>query len=300
MKARSRKKRFVYFIILVALFLSCVPFIVFYSLGYDIGSNFIFFKTGGIYVFSNESGTNIYVDGKLNNTTSLFQRGTLVKNLSPKKYDIKVGRDGYLDWHKFITVKEEQVAEAYPFLLPTDPEKIDVPKKIPKISATSSPMIDNPEYLHFADLFAKTPNDLLRNTNSLDASSTISSTTLMISNGKLSIEKDQNSLKVSWDGSPNNTPYYFCTSEDNTCKQSFTFFTVPDISSFDFYPSRNDLVLVASNNKLFVVELDSRPPQNIVTLYKSSKDIDFRVVDNETLVIKEDKTFTKVKLVNEK
>ena len=57
--------------------------------------------------------------------------------------------------------------------------------------------------------------------------------------------------------------------------------------------------MVTTGPKLTVVELDKRPPQNIVELYTSPTgvNLDFRVVDNETIVVKEGKKLTKLSLV---
>jgi hypothetical protein len=58
-------------------------------------------------------------------------------------------------------------------------------------------------------------------------------------------------------------------------------------------------VIAVVGPKIVVVELDKRLPQNIVELYQSTSQeiLDFRVVDNETIVIKEGKKLTKLSLI---
>jgi hypothetical protein len=122
-----------------------------------------------------------------------------------------------------------------------------------------------------------------------------------VENKKLVIEKIENNLRATWTGSSSDTPFYFCLGNKNEdeCVKNFVVYSASNIGTFDFYPSRNDLVIAVVGPKIVVVELDKRLPQNIVELYQSTSQeiLDFRVVDNETIVIKEGKKLTKLSLI---
>lgn len=295
MPARSKRKNFIYLLIFTCFFVLCLPFVLLYSLGYNLGENFSIFKTGGIYVYTSESGAEIFVDEELSETTSLFQRGILLKQLSPDQYNIKVSKEGYLDWKKNISVEGEKVAEAYPILIPNSPKLINIPKQINKTSATTSPLITNPVYTEKLSLFVTKP--VIESVTSTSATSTF------VESSKVSAEKEGNILKISWKGMIDRLPFYFCLDKNVSCKSDFIAYTTKSpIGHLEFYPERNDIILLVSGDTLFVVELDRRAPQNIIPLYKSKEKsgLDFRIIDNETLVIKEGIVLTELKLVYEK
>ena len=200
------KNKFIYFFTFVLLFLLIAPFILFYSFGYNLGSNFSFFKTGGVYVYSGDTGARLYVNGVLDNTTSIFQHGLLVKGLVPKIYSITLAKDGYIDWKKNIKVGEERVAEAYPFLIPSNINTTKVLPQIPKTSATSSPLIPNPEYTSLLALFE--PKPVATSTKILLQKATSTTTTLpSVESRQVEITKDGNSIIAVWKGSSDNTPF---------------------------------------------------------------------------------------------
>ncbi len=301
MTPHSSRTRFLYFIFFVLLFISAAPFILLYSMGYNWGKNFSILKTGGIYVYAPQNGVDVYVDNKLDNTTSIFQHSILVKDLRPNQYTIRVTKTGYLDWKKTVPVKEEKVAEVYPFLIPANIVTTNVPQQIHSTNSTTSALVVNTEYKNLITLFATSSKPKVPTTLNVSTSSNISasSTLPFIESKKVVVEKDGNILHALWQGGVEDTPFYFCISDASTCAKDFLVYSAPSIGTFDFYPNRNDILLVATGPKLTVVELDKRPPQNIVELYTSStgESLDFRVVDNETLVVKEGKKLTKLSLV---
>ena len=300
MTPKSSKTRFVYFIIFFLVFLAVAPFILLYSFGYNWTKNFSLLKTGGVYVYSSETGAQLYIDDTLDNSTSVFQHGLLVKDLRPDTYSVKLAKDGYIDWKKNIEVMAERVSEAYPFLIPKQIVTTVVPQQIPKSAIASSSLIANPEYKDLLSLFATTTKVSVPIKKVIVATSTKTTTTYpSIESKKLVIEKIGADLRATWNGSSQDTPFYFCIQNKDGCVSNFIVYSTQNIGTFNFYPSRNDVVLVVVNSKIMVVELDKRTPQNIVELYSSpTQDVlDFRVLDNETIVIKEGKKFIKLSLV---
>jgi hypothetical protein len=303
MTPKSPRTRFVYFIIFFLVFLAVAPFILLYSFGYNWTQNFSLLKTGGVYVYSGETGASLYINDKLDDSTSIFQHGLLVKSLRPDTYDIKVTKDGYIDWKKNIEVKGERVSEAYPFLIPKQITATSVPSQIPKSAIASTTLIANPEYKDYLALFATTsktllPKKIATSTSALIGQAKATTTYPSIESKKLVIEKIGSDLKASWKGAISDTPFYFCLNKDE-CLTSFIVYNAQNIGTFNFYPSRNDVIIVVAGSKIIVTELDKRTPQNIVELYQSptQEALDFRVLDNETIIIKEGKKLIKLSLV---
>ncbi len=304
MTPKSSRTRFVYFIVFFLVFLAVAPFILLYSFGYNWTKNFSLLKTGGVYVYSSETGANLYVNDVLDNSTSVFQHGLLVKDLHPNTYLIKITKDGYIDWRKNIKVEEEKVAEAYPFLIPKQITTTPILSKIPKSETASSTLVTNPDYTYYLSLFATTTLAGQAKITTLkkvvSATSTKATSTLpSVESKKLIIEKTGNGLRAVWSGSDSDIPFYFCLQDGNRCVKDFVVYEASNIGTFNFYPSRNDVVIFVVDSKIMVVELDKRTPQNIVELYKSptQESLDFRVLDNENIIVKDGKKLIKLSLV---
>ena len=298
MTPKSKRTRFIYFAVFAIIFIAVAPFILLYSFGYNWTKNFSLLKTGGVYVYAPQTGVDIYVDDNLDNTTSIFQRGILVKDLRPKNYVVKVAKDGYLDWKKSVKVKAEYVAEAYPFLVPKQVSATSVPAQVAKSVTATSTLVANAEYKNLLALFA-TSTKIVKPTTIVATTSKATTTLPQIESKKVVIEKRGSILEALWTGSTENTPFYFCIQNETLCVKDFPVYSADNVGTFDFYPSRNDVLIVVVGPKLVVVELDKRSPQNIVELYQSQTQdkIDFRVVDNEALVVKEGKKLIKLSLV---
>jgi len=72
--------------------------------------------TGLLVAASDPKGAPVYIDGKLATATD----DTLT--LSPKEYQIKIEKDGFLPWEKKITVKKEVVAQTNAVLFKNAPD----------------------------------------------------------------------------------------------------------------------------------------------------------------------------------
>ncbi|MFH1129612.1 MAG: PEGA domain-containing protein [Patescibacteria group bacterium] len=115
----TRKTRRIIFYLFVVIFIIVVPMIIFYALGY----NFDFDKktivaTGGIYLKSDPSRAEIYINDKLKTTTN-----KLIKRLSPKIYNVKITKENFYPWEKNLIVQPNLVTKANSIiLLPTNPK----------------------------------------------------------------------------------------------------------------------------------------------------------------------------------
>lgn len=72
--------------------------------------------TGIISVTSVPDGASVYIDGHLTTATN-----TTISQLTPKSYDIKIIKDGFIPWEKNIEVKEGLVSEIKATLFPALP-----------------------------------------------------------------------------------------------------------------------------------------------------------------------------------
>jgi len=114
----TRTKRKILFWISVLIFLLLVPVTILYALGYRVDPDFSLRKTGGLYISSTLTGSEIFVDKNLQKRTNLLQSGVFIQNLAPKKYGILVLKEGYLAWAKDLNVKSQFVTEAHALLVP--------------------------------------------------------------------------------------------------------------------------------------------------------------------------------------
>lgn len=116
-----RKRRIILALASLAFFI-VAPALLLYARGYRLDSNFRISKTGGLYISSPVSGSEIFVKNDLKKITNILQTGLFLQNLSEGAYQILVAKDGYWPWLKTLDVKESLVAEARAFLIPRSPE----------------------------------------------------------------------------------------------------------------------------------------------------------------------------------
>lgn len=91
-------------------------------------------KTGGIYIRAVPSDAKILIDGKpYKKPISLFNKGTLIKDLFPRDYTVLVERDGRTAWKKTLTVESGLVVavsnirlfEENPKIVPASARTVD-------------------------------------------------------------------------------------------------------------------------------------------------------------------------------
>jgi len=126
------KTRKILFFISLIIFLTASPAVIMYSLGYKIDPESLKIqKTGGIFVNIDYQDYKISINNSIEKKVSkpLFvQKGTLIPNLIPKNYNIKISKKGYKSWEKTLKVKSQIVTEIKNiFLAPKDlsPSKLD-------------------------------------------------------------------------------------------------------------------------------------------------------------------------------
>jgi len=110
MKQKYRKSLFISFLL---TFLILAPILIFRSQGYRFDfQNKRIIQTGGFYFDVSPKQTSIYLNDKFSRKTDFFFNSTLIENLLPKKYNVKIEKDDYITWEKNLEIKEKEVTEA--------------------------------------------------------------------------------------------------------------------------------------------------------------------------------------------
>jgi len=118
--------RRIVFYILTIFFVIIGTAVIFYSTGWHFDlETFKFNKLGALFFEITPNNATITIDKNLFEfKPGLLRSGTLIANLFPKTYTVKVTGDGYQSWIKEIEVQPSLVTEVPPVLLL--PEKQDL------------------------------------------------------------------------------------------------------------------------------------------------------------------------------
>lgn len=285
MKPLSKNKRRWYLAFFFLVFIVGAPLFIFDARGYRFNWNGVakVFQTGGLYISTDQSGIEIYVNRVLVKKTSLVQKSIFVQDLKPGTYEINVSKEGLQQWTKTLKVFPEIVTEARTFLFKTDPELIEIPRFLDSrdIGTTSSRKkiaLKNPEYDLINTLFLPPITKTV-----LEKPATTSPENKALSD--LLIKNEDGKLRVFWTGDEDSIPNYFC--ESSVCKHEITIHAATPILSFDFFPGRNDLLVLRLAGGIFVAEIDDRSPQNVEQI-ASGSGFDFRIKDGKTIYLKKD------------
>lgn len=290
MKPMSIGKRRLYFYTLLAVFFLIIPIIILYTSGYRL-QGFRLVETGGIYIYSPEANSIIYLDNNKEHETSIFQKDYFVQDLAPGTYSVLIAKDGFWPWIKEVTVEERIVSEAIAFLIPKDPENETIPKTtqeivVKKNGATTTIEKTNQEYQDALILFKAPPAGIA--TTTLSGAST---TEKISGRSRVGLWQEDNRILARWTKDVSSLPNYFCRGK--ICTDMVIVFSSPDkIRSFDFYPGREDVVLIAVQTGVYAIEIDTRKAQNFQPVYKGVSPA-FIISDN-TLYIKDENNIFRI------
>ena len=122
MKQKHRKPLFISFLL---IFFILAPVLILRSQGYRLDiQNRKIIQTGGFYFEILPKQASIYLDDSLIRKTDFFFNSVLIENLLPKKYNVKIMKDGYVAWEKNLEIREREVTEAKNIML--FPQDIDL------------------------------------------------------------------------------------------------------------------------------------------------------------------------------
>jgi len=300
MEPMSLKRRRIYFWILSVLFIVIIPPIILYTSGYRLGPGFTLVETGGMYIYSPEPGSVIYIDGKKRRETTLFSRDWFLQDVTPGTYTVLIAKDEFWPWIKEVEVTERHVVEAIAFLIPKNPDIEIIEKTIEVKVGTATSTRANPIYTETLALFTEEeavpqPETAPKQTDTL-ATTTDTLTPIFIpekisSHGRVGLTQEDNRILAYWTKSIDDLPNYFCR-ETSCVSPVIAFSSVVPIRSFDFYPGRDDVILIAVQDGIFAVEIDGRKIQNFQPIYRGQSP-DFRLT-SKGFVVKDGDTLARI------
>ncbi|MBI2052726.1 MAG: hypothetical protein HYT34_00585 [Candidatus Ryanbacteria bacterium] len=274
----TRRKRIFLFWICTVIFVIITAPLVLYSFGYRLSLDPIgIVRSGGLFITSTPStGTDIYVDGKLAEHTSLFSRKFFIQGLTPRKYKIEIRKDGYFTWEKTLRVEPEHITEVKALLIKDGPDGTILSR-----GGFASLMLTNSDETHLTLRDSKnrtrfyeiesasfTPRPTL-----LGASTTLSDLAKdfvlkrKIKNFDYDASQeriiwwDDYEVKIKWLRGEEFMPLY--TDSD----EILIFRSQGPLREVALYPGK-EAIFASWSNAVSVIELDGRDEHNIYPLYK--------------------------------
>jgi hypothetical protein len=282
MNPLSQNKRHAYLLFFSIVFIICVPLFILYAKGYRFNFNkaFQISETGGLYINADQSGVSIYVNDEIVRKTSIVQKGIFVQSLKPGEYQISASKNNFQTWNKTLKVFPEIVTEARSFSLKNESILTEIPKNLTLATSSlaSASVKRNPEYDLINALFATTTQRSTKTSTSTTSADVKTARNMLVRN-------ENGKLHAYWNGDADSIPNYFC--ESNVCKSEIVIESANDVKSFDFFPGRDDLIIMHLENGIYVSEIDDRSPQNMQSI-ALGLDYDFRVKDGSAIYIKKD------------
>ncbi len=321
MKPLTVKQRSLSLGILVLVFALIAPLILLYSLGYRLDDEYSLQKTGGIFIHSSESESAVFVDGEFLKNSGFLIRNTLIQDLVPnKEYKIEVHKENFQSWVKTLYVYPSIVSEGRVLLLPNEFEKREILQFVDadKI-ATTTPLVkgakpNNPEYTSIVTLFASSTKAVAKPvaTSTVATSSPQQKSKLEIFFDELAIKNfealpnlivdgkevswlSKGNIELYWTDDFESIPYYYCGGAERVCENHITLDWSQDIKKFEYLPGRDDVWMVLVNDGIFAVEVDGRTQRNIQKIIEG-KGLDFRLTENDSLIIKEGSRYFEINL----
>jgi len=114
----TKRTRTILFSICLVLFFLISPLVFFYSQGYRIDfQTKKISQTGALFLKVWPKSVQIYLNEKPVKRTDFVFGSALIENLLPKKYKVRIEKEGYFLWEKELEIKEKEVTEAKNIIL---------------------------------------------------------------------------------------------------------------------------------------------------------------------------------------
>lgn len=324
MKPLNKWKRRSLLFTLVIIFLILGPWIILNSFGYRVDNAFDLVKTGGLYIHSDTTGLDLFINGKYIKNNNALARNLFVQKLKPNtRYKVEVHKEDFHSWVKEIYVYPSIVSEGRIFMLPIEIEKEEVfpffneegegvNSPIPgftKVSRTTTGKIipENKNYIDIVTLFEgenpyeeKVP-EVVESKSILDKEEVLELPKHYIELGIEDPEKLDNLIETSdeiswlkdgnivlyWIDKIDSIPYYYCGGEkERICNNQIILDWSEPIKKFEYFGRRNDVWVVLVNDGIYAVEVDPRSQRNIQPIYLGSN-LDFEISGSGKIFVKE-------------
>ncbi|MBP6858683.1 MAG: hypothetical protein KBC33_02540 [Candidatus Pacebacteria bacterium] len=249
LKPMSRRSRFALALAAFFAFLVMVPALILYASGYRFSSvqgESGLVPMGALSVAVPDRPATLFVDGQAVAEPGLFADSFFLRNIHPGVHTLDVVASGTMPWHREVYVMPTKVAYAFPFILPTEP-------KIQQLTNASS------SYAVVVKTFASSsPVNLATSSDSAHVRSNVA----------VWIE-DGHTVLVEWRGSDSETPYFLCSVVDaqELCLEQ-TFIVIKSmVLSVDFFPGRDDVLVLTTDQGVFALEVDNRTERTLLPLH---------------------------------
>lgn len=135
------KTRRLLFYSLLLIFILAGTGAILYSSGWRFNpGSFHLKKTGAIYIETEPKDALIQIDNiYFKNRTGLIQKGTLIPNLPPELYEIKLKKDGYFPYYKNLLIESSMVNELINVIL--------IPQEIKKLPLDNSKKVKGNKFI---------------------------------------------------------------------------------------------------------------------------------------------------------
>ncbi|MFH1451392.1 MAG: PEGA domain-containing protein [bacterium] len=302
----TKKQKNILFFACFLFFFTSTPALVLYYQGYRL--NFKerkFVQTGAFYFKVVPSHANILLNGKLKKKTDLFFGTTIIENLMPGNYQVRIEKEGYLPWEKNLEIKEREVTDAKNIFL--FPEKVG----LSQLSAPVKRFVVSPDNKKII-LEKENGNGFL--SFELYDIKTGATTTLFRIETK---PEDEPAFEILF--SPDSKNAFFGYHQEKDYNYAFvkletatflnpkikntTFDTFPlDPERISFAPDNSDKVFFLNRNSLFSLDLTTNTfsspfLKEILTYQTYGKEVYY--LDLKGFTFKTDLTFSSSKKINE-
>lgn len=278
----SRRKRNIYLILLTIIFFVGTPFIVLYSIGYRFDDLELFVKTGGITVVLREPNSQIFIDEEYVRDTNFLQKTYFFQSIKTGSHTVKVQKEGFQVWQTELQVYPEFVTETFPFMVPEKVSLTEIPEFIaPENAEDEAEQEENKEFIRLTEIF----EDLVYESNEFS----------LIEYKDVVVKDNGTDFSIFWEGSQNSAPYYFCGVFECSKRITVKKPTFERIIAHDFYPYRDDVILLLTESGLYGMQIDNEQRIQVFTLY-NGKNIDFYIENNERIYIQDEETISLLEL----
>jgi hypothetical protein len=200
------------------------------------------------------SDEHVFVDNELV-TTKRTPGGRLVY-VAPGQRDILIAKEGYWPWLKQVSVGKGEAVQLSPFFFLRKPSYEEVGG-------------DDPEH---DVLLARSEHASIPETPGV----------LVSESKEVTVWKAGNALEARWTGSGNPSGA-FCTPN---CRNEITFLPrATEVTELAFMHDRSDVVILATAHKVYALELDGRPIQNLQLVYEGEGKVHFTIVSDGSLYV---------------
>lgn len=309
----------------LVVFVVGTPLLIGYSQGYRLDDALGLIQTGGIYIHSDMANTDVFLDGDFIERNGPFLRNTFIQDLLPnKRYGVWIERDGYHSWSKELLVSPNLVTEARVMMLPTrydwattsSSTTIEVQTATGGIATTS---VKNPAFAELDTFFAESKDQFAEEVATTTAimvqgkliattTSTVeivfpewldefASTTGFLDEDMVREREgvvawlDDGDLYASWVRPNDQPPFWFC---EEKCAKRLTIDWNEPILRYQFFPNRDDVVVIGSSRGIYAVELDERSQRNIQPIM-AREGLTFRL-DGDNIIVFDGEQYLETRL----